>query len=233
VRRPARGVVARDLAYYRAAGVQGVSCLVFGRYSLWAYGLNVETFAARRGASGARTRTTETYCARRYGPAAAPMARYLDALARLTAAAVTHGDVLLPPDDVERAETVRLGLDAALREAPALRRLLAAAAAVCPSDAIAAEERLLDYTLAVLAAVRDWLGVRADTAAAERAIAAVLAAGQDVRDARSRRDVGDLRPRDHPSLLRRGPPRPEALARRCRLACQLGLNALTMSNPPR
>src|SRR6185369_12013681 len=77
---------------------------------------------------------------------------------RLTAAAVTQGDALLPPDDVERAETVRLGLDAALREAPALRRLLAAAAAV-----------------------RDWLGVRADTAAAERAIAAVLAAGQDVR----------------------------------------------------
>jgi Domain of unknown function (DUF4838) len=178
---PLAAVVARDLAYYRAAGVQGVSCLVFGRYSLWAYGLNVETFARGAVSPDLAPAVREAYSARRYGPAAAPMARYLDALARLTAAAVTNGDVLLPPDDVERAETVRLGLDAALREAPALRRLLAAATAVCPSDAIAAEERLLDYTLAVLAAVRDWLGVRADTAAAERAIAAVLAAGQDVR----------------------------------------------------
>jgi len=178
---PLAAIVARDLAYYRAAGVQGVSCLVFGRYSLWAYGLNIDTFARGAVSPERAGGVTEAYCARRYGPAAAAMARYLDALARVTAAAVTHGDVLLPPDDTAGADTVRAGLAAALREAPALRRLLGAAAAVSASDAIAPEERLLEYTLAVLGAVHDWLAARTDTAAAERAIAAVLAAGQDVR----------------------------------------------------
>ena len=38
-------VIARDLESYAAAGVRGVSCLLFGSYSLWAYGVNVEAFA--------------------------------------------------------------------------------------------------------------------------------------------------------------------------------------------
>jgi len=42
---PLVDVVARDLECYRAAGVRGVSCLVFGQYSTWAYGVNVEAFA--------------------------------------------------------------------------------------------------------------------------------------------------------------------------------------------
>src|SRR5207247_2491924 len=42
---PLAEVVERDLDYYARAGVRGVSCLVFGQYSLWAYGVNLEAFA--------------------------------------------------------------------------------------------------------------------------------------------------------------------------------------------
>src|SRR5581483_4250557 len=41
---PLPTVVGRDLEYYARAGVRGVSCLIFGQYSLWAYGVNVEAF---------------------------------------------------------------------------------------------------------------------------------------------------------------------------------------------
>jgi hypothetical protein len=42
---PLTGVIGRDLEYYERAGVRGVSCLTFGQYSLWAYGVNLEAFA--------------------------------------------------------------------------------------------------------------------------------------------------------------------------------------------
>src|SRR5207302_1737736 len=83
---PLAEVVERDLDYYARAGVRGVSCLVFGQYSLWAYGVNVEAFArgavfppAAAGARGAH--------AARFGRPAEPMVRYLAALERWLPAA--------------------------------------------------------------------------------------------------------------------------------------------------
>src|SRR5213079_1375958 len=88
--------------YYARAGVRGVSCLVFGQYSLWAYGVNLEAFArgavfptAAAGARGAH--------AARFGRAAEPVVRYLAALERVMAEVVTYGDVLLPPAEAARA----------------------------------------------------------------------------------------------------------------------------------
>ena len=166
----------RDLDYYARAGVRGVSCRVFGQYSLWAYGVNVEAFArgavfptAAAGARGAH--------AARFGRPAEPMVRYLAALERVMAEVVTYGDVLLPPAEAERAAAVRAALAAACRQAPELRRLLAAAPA-----ARAAEQHLLEYTFAVLEALERWLAAPGPEAR-DAALAALAAAVRHVRAA--------------------------------------------------
>ena len=174
---PLAEVVQRDLDCYARAGVRGVSCLVFGRYSLWAYGVNLEAFtrgalspAAAAGARGAH--------AARFGPAAEPMMRYLAALEGVMAEVVTYGDVLLPPAEAGRAAAVRAACAAARRQAPALRGLLAAAPV-----RLAAEEHLLDYTLAVLGALERWLAAAGDAGAREAALAALADAVRHVRAA--------------------------------------------------
>ena len=170
---PLVDVCGRDLEYYRRAGARGVSCLTFGRYSLWAHGANIEAFARASirpaGAPAARM----AHCTRRFGAAAAPMARYLSALEALMARVVTYGDVKLPPV----RDAIRAALDEALAAAPDLRGLLRdAAAGDAASAQVAAEEQLLDYTLATLAAVRGWVAAAVGEpgeADAERAAAAL------------------------------------------------------------
>jgi len=103
---PLAEVVQRDLDCYARAGVRGVSCLVFGRYSLWAYGVNLEAFT--RGAlSPAAAASARGAHAARFGPAAEPMMRYLAALEGVMAEVVTYGDVLLPPAEAGRASAPR------------------------------------------------------------------------------------------------------------------------------
>jgi hypothetical protein len=176
---PLVDVIARDLECYRAAGVRGVSCLVFGQYSTWAYGVNVEAFARGvidpRDALGARRERA----ARRFAPAGDPMAAYLTELEHAMTGVVRHGDVLLPPDE----EPVSAGVAAALGREAALRRLLSdARAAGAPPARVVAEERLFDYTVAILVAVRDWLR-RSSAAEAEQALTALAATIAHVRAA--------------------------------------------------
>src|SRR5436309_2200736 len=173
---PLAEVVQRDLDYYARAGVRGVSCLVFGQYSLWAYGVNVEAFARGAVSPAAAASARGTHAAG-FGRAAEPVARYLAALERVMAGVVTYGDVLLPPAEAERAAAVRAALAAARRQAPELRRLLAAAPA-----ARAAEQHLLEYTFAVLGALERWLAA-ADAEAREAALAALAGAVRHVRAA--------------------------------------------------
>jgi hypothetical protein len=172
-------VCARDLDYYRRAGVRGVACLVFGRYSLWAHGATIEAFA--RGAvepAGARA-VTAAHCARRHGDGAIVMARYLAALEAMMAEVVTWGDVKLPPPTA----AVETALEAALGAAPAVRRLLDdAVASGAPATLVRAEARLLDYTFATLAAVRDWVVARRSGNAGEPALAALAEAVGRVAD---------------------------------------------------
>jgi hypothetical protein len=67
---------------------------------------------------------------------------------------VTQGDVLLPPRGRDRAT-----LGALRTAAGELREYLAAAAREARApERVAAQERLLDYTLHVLAALDAWLG---------------------------------------------------------------------------
>src|SRR5207253_4622789 len=94
---PLVDVCAADLAYYQRAGAGGVSCLTFGRFSLLAYGTNVEAFArgAIRPADARAGRAT--HCARRFGPGADAMRRYVAVLEAAMARVVTYGDIKVPP----------------------------------------------------------------------------------------------------------------------------------------
>jgi hypothetical protein len=174
---PLPGVVERDLAYYARAGARGASCLVFGAYSSWAYGVNLEAFArgVRDPAAGD---AVAAYCARRYGAAAAAAARYLAALEPLAAGLVTQGDVLLPARNAARVAA----LERLLAAGPALAAMVGAALAEVPNGFLAAEPALLRYTLAVAAALRDWL-TDPDAEAAERTARALEAALGHVREA--------------------------------------------------
>jgi hypothetical protein len=173
-------VIGRDLAAYARAGVRGVSCLVFGRYSLWAYGANVDAFAtaARRPADAVEG---QAGWAARFGADAAVMSGYAAALERAMRDVVTWGDVRLPPRQPERAAAAHAALGRALACGADLRRLLDGARGA----RVDAERRLLDYTLATLVAVRDWLGARRAGAEseAEDAITALGAALAHVREA--------------------------------------------------
>jgi hypothetical protein len=133
-------VIARDLGYYARAGVRGVSCLVFGSYSLWAYGVNVEAYARGAVDPGAAASAHGTHCDRRYGTAASAMAPHLAALERIMASVVRYGDVLLP---AEREPPAHAAFAAAVEP---LRTLAAAMAS-------AADAKLLKYGADVLAAI--------------------------------------------------------------------------------
>jgi hypothetical protein len=147
---PLLEVIARDLDFYAHAGVRGVSCLVFGTYSLSAYGANVEAFARGALAPGAARAAAATRCAHRYGAAAPAMASYLAALERVMAGVVQYGDVLLPAR--EHRPAARSAYATAVRELADLGALLTAA------PHLAAERALLDYTVAVVATLAAWLG---------------------------------------------------------------------------
>jgi hypothetical protein len=173
-------VVARDLEYYRRAGVRGVSCLVFGRYSLWAYGVNVEAFASGAVRPGNAPSARHAHCARVFGTGAEPMTRYLASLERLLAGVVTWGDIKLPPARPPRARRAHAAVVEALSAMPSVRALLAEAKSSGASpERIAAEEHLLHYTAATLDSVRSWLAARlgeADAITAAEAAATVLTA---------------------------------------------------------
>jgi len=174
-------VIARDLASYAAAGVRGVSCLLFGSYCLWAYGANVEAFARGALRPEAAREARETYCRRRYGTAAAPMSRYLTQLERLVAGAVQHGDVRLPPRDPTRARGVREALGTMLADAQAVRDLLAAVGPAEAGSALHVETPLLAYTLDTIAAVHAWLGAFPEREVTERALVALTTAVDHIR----------------------------------------------------
>ena len=174
---PLVDVIAQDLAYYRRQGVQGVSCLTFGRYSLWAHGPNLLAFARGsqepRRVAGAR----EEHCEGVYGGAATAMARYWAQLERAMANVVQFGDLKLPPPDAARG---RQALAQTIAELPATESLLVAAAASLSAERHAAERHLLAYTRDTLTALHDWLHAvhvrdASRTTAARRAFDAALA----------------------------------------------------------
>src|SRR5262249_46748148 len=85
---PLHPTIGKDVAIYKAAGLDGIASLSFSTYSSWAYGPNTYVLgkALWRGA-GAPEDITE-YCAAVYGPAGATMKEYFDELFDLDATAM-------------------------------------------------------------------------------------------------------------------------------------------------
>ena len=179
-------VMARDLECYAAAGVRGVSCLLFGSYCLWAYGVNVEAFARGTLRPEAARGAREVYARRRFGDAAEHMDRYLTRLERLVAGAVQHGDVRLPPRDRSQARAAHAALAALLADAPAVRELLAVAGPGEVGSPLQVETHLLSYTLDTITAVHAWLAAFPERVATERALAELATAVDHIRGVSAR-----------------------------------------------
>jgi hypothetical protein len=174
---PLVDIIAEDVAYYASAGVRGTSCLLFGSYSLGAYGVNVEAYA--RGVSGSPG-ARDAFVARRYGPDARAMAEYLAALERLMRGVVADGDVLLPPRSGAPAARIRDAHARTLAGASRVRALL-------PATPRAAVDRcLFEYTVATIAALHDYVAARLaqDHALAEQALVALSTAREHLGGAR-------------------------------------------------
>jgi hypothetical protein len=171
---PLVDVIARDLDFYRRAGVRGVSCLTFGTYSLLAHGINLEAFARGAVAPERACLARDAHCARSYGAAAIQAAAYFEALEALVSGALTYGDVKLPPPRTD----VRAGLRRAVDAVPAARRHLEGDA-----RAIAAQRALLDYTAATLRGLDAWVAAHLEHAGdgADRALADLAAAIDHIR----------------------------------------------------
>lgn len=145
---PLDEVIARDLAYYRAAGVRGVSCLTFGRYSHLAHGTNLQAFAAGVHAPAAARGGRRAHCRDVFGAVTARAEAYFAQLERAVAPLLRGGDVKLPARGGRQGDHMR----AALGHATAARAELEVAVAALPRGARSdAERTVLRYTLETIA----------------------------------------------------------------------------------
>jgi hypothetical protein len=142
-------VITADLDYYQRLGVDGITMLQFGTYSLWAYPLNFVTFAAAAAGRGHGTpEQRAAYCAR-FGDHASLAAAQFAEIEEIMRTVVTYGDIRRPPRAPETAAKVLLRLEAAL---PRLARI-AERLTACEDRELAAQAALVRFTRAVLGAV--------------------------------------------------------------------------------
>ena len=94
---PIHDTIAADLGFYEALGVHGMQSLMFGRYSWWAYPLNMYMFArlAWDASVDVHDLTTE-FCKTLYGPAGAPLAEFFDRFEEGIRGIVSYGDIKHP-----------------------------------------------------------------------------------------------------------------------------------------
>ena len=149
---PLTDVIAADMDYYAQLGVQGVTLLQFGTYSLWAYPFNFLAFAQASRDSCVPANVRRDYCAR-FGPHASVAATVLASLESVMRTVVTYGDIRRPPRAPDAARDVLARVEAAL---PCLTNVAEELAS--RGDAtLAAQAALVRYTYGVLAAVRQQL----------------------------------------------------------------------------
>lgn len=169
---PLADVVGRDLEFYRRAGVGGVSCLTFGRFSQLAYGVNLEAFARSVVGPIDATAARAAHDADAFAGTAAAIP-YLAALERLVAPLLGGGDVKLPPRHGARAPHVRSALHAALAARPGLEAQLDG---LPPGSRRDAEHALLRYTMETIAGLSRLLDAGDDDQAVEHALDELRAA---------------------------------------------------------
>jgi hypothetical protein len=172
-------IVARDLRAYRSLGIDSVTCLTFGAYSVLAYPANLETFV--RCASDVNSdpdAARDETAAGRHPRCAPAMAAAYRAVERASRMALDYADVMhpvMPPEKARRKRAELAQAGAALREA------IAAAGAIARSGGeplAQAERQLWHYSAEVLEGLADYLAAlelqgAARTTAGNTAIARV------------------------------------------------------------
>ncbi len=166
------GVIARDLRAYRALGLESISCLTFGAYSMLAYPANIEAFVrGTRCPEFDPAHTLDDTSAGRHPEAADAMAKAYRAIENASALMLDYADVMCPytiaprnaaakKAQIAKALTqVKKAIDAAERAREKHRDALAGA-----------EEALWNYGLEVISAIGDYLRAREERAIVRRTL---------------------------------------------------------------
>jgi hypothetical protein len=149
---PLTEVIAADMHYYARLGVQGVTLLQFGTYSLWAYPFNFLAFAQASRGVCVPTDVRHDYCAR-FGSHASVAATLLAGVENVMRTVVTYGDIRRPPRAAETARDILARVEAAL----SVLADVAGQLATRGDATLAAQAALVHYTHGVLVGVRQQL----------------------------------------------------------------------------
>jgi hypothetical protein len=181
-------VVARDLRAYRRLGIDSISCLTFGAYSVMAYPVNLEAFVrGSRDPDFSPDLTFVDTSAGRHPRCAHEMDAAYRAVERASKLCLDYADVMHPVMTPEKAAHKRVELrEAALTFNEAIATADQIAASV-GGPVAGAEKDLWRYSSDMLAGLSDYLGAMADTGTERRkrgeaAIAKVTAAAGLIRE---------------------------------------------------
>lgn len=165
-------VIARDLRAYRALGIESISCLTFGAYSVLAYPANIEAFVR-----GTRSPDFEPASALgdtalgRHPDSADAMGKAYRAIETVSAQMLDYADVICPYKIAPRnAGAKKTQIAKALTQA---KKAIGAAenAREKHRDALAgAEEALWNYGLEVMSAIGDYLRAREERGIVRRTL---------------------------------------------------------------
>jgi Domain of unknown function (DUF4838) len=158
-------VIVRDLQAYHRLGIRSVSCLTFGAFSVFAYPLNLESFARASRSLGYDPETTPADVARiRFPRCVVAMTDAYRAIARGSSMALRYGEVLRPFN--KEAQAGLPGLREAHRcfnqAVAATEHLLAGEGA----SMLAAERELWSLSRDALAGLADYVEARAESGTA-------------------------------------------------------------------
>jgi hypothetical protein len=155
-------IITRDLRAYRALGIDSVSCLTFGAYSVLAYPVNLETFV--RAACDPRVdpaRTLSQTAAGRHPGCAEAMEKAYRAIEGVAALMLDYADVMAPYTITgRRLGLKKAALPKALEAAQSAVRIAEGLAAEAKTPLTEAEAELWNYGLEVISAIGDYLRAR-------------------------------------------------------------------------
>ena len=155
-------VITRDLRAYRALGIDSVSCLTFGAYSVLAYPVNLETFVrAACDPSVEPAKTLAETAAGRHPGCAEAMEKAYRAIEEVSALMLDYADVMAPYTITgRRLGLKKAALPKALEAAQSAVRIAEGLKADAKIPLAGAEEELWNYGLEVISAIGDYLRAR-------------------------------------------------------------------------
>jgi hypothetical protein len=176
-------LIARDLRAYRSLGINSISCLTFGAYSVMAYPVNLEAFV--RGSINPDFDPDATLldtAAGRHPQCSPEMAAAYRAVERASKLCLDYADVMHLSMPRPKAARKRIEL---ARAADTFNEAIGAADRISPTALADAEKELWRYSRDVAAGLSDYLAAREDhserVARGEAAIAKLTSAIDHIR----------------------------------------------------